>query len=165
MSGPAGPDASERFEHLWAVHEIQQLVYRYALAFDMRDRDALLGLWAPSVGSVEFPEMDLETVKRVIDRFFALGPSQLLVGNVVVELEDRDHGRGYVYCWPQFEHEGVMVDQAVVYRDAYIRHEGKWRFQTRRHILRYGQARLHNPYAQPPADWPHSQIGSGVQQF
>ena len=156
------PGGAERSERLWAVHEIQQLVYRYALAFDTRDREMFLGLWAPSAEVVSFPDMDLETVRRVVDRFFAVGPSVLFVGNLIVDVQDDDHARGYVYCWAQIAQHGRMIDQTVVYRDAYVRHEGHWRFQTRRHILVYGQARQHNPYDQPPADWPRSQVGRGI---
>jgi hypothetical protein len=157
--------SAERLEQLWAVHAIEQLVYRYAFAFDTRDREAMLALWAPADGRVAFPDMNRATLEHFLDDFYAIGPSLLLVGNVIVELEDAEHATGVVYCWPQLELEGKLIDQAVVYRDAYVRHEGDWRFRTRRHILLHGQARERNPLAQPAANWPRSQVGRGLPLY
>jgi hypothetical protein len=158
--GPA--PAPEQLAHFCAVAEIQQLAYRYALAFDMRDGDGLLALWAPAREAVRLPDMNRATLQRLLSRFFAIGPSVLLVGNVVVDIDDDLHARGHVYCWAQLEQDGKMIDQTVIYRDAYVRIEGNWLFQTRRHMLVYGQARSQNPYDQPAARWPRSQIGTGI---
>jgi SnoaL-like domain len=122
----------------------------------------MLELWAPADARVEFPDMNRATFERFVDDFFAIGPSLLLVGNVIVDFQDAEHASGVVYCWPQLELDGTMIDQAVVYRDAYVRRDDDWRFQTRRHILIHGQARERNPLDQPPADWPRSQVGRGL---
>lgn len=160
----SGPTVEAQLARLWAIHEIQQLVYRYALAFDRRDRELFCGLWAPADGTAEFPDLDGELVARNVDRFFAHGPSVMVVANHLIDFTDDDHAVGHVYGWPQVEMAGRFVDQIVLYRDRYVRREGAWRFATRRHLLIYGQERAENPFAQAPADWPRGQVGRGVER-
>jgi hypothetical protein len=67
--------APEQLARVCAVAEIQQLAYRDALAFDMRDGDGLLALWAPAQEALRLPDMNRATMQRLLSRFFAIGPS------------------------------------------------------------------------------------------
>jgi SnoaL-like domain len=50
-------------ERLWAVHEIRQLVYRYAFSFDSRDVPALESLWLETDDPLPYPHIDIHTVR------------------------------------------------------------------------------------------------------
>lgn len=165
MSGAAesGIDPlAERIDRLWSIQEIRQLPVRYAFAFDARDRDAFLALWAPSAEPAEFPDMNGAVVRANVDRFFRHGPSVMFVGNHLIEFDDGDHAHGKVYAWPQLWMTGGFVDQIVLYEDRYVRVGGEWLFENRRHLLVYGQRRAENPFELPDANWPAGQVGRGV---
>jgi hypothetical protein len=151
-----------RVDRLESIEAIRALPLRYAAAFDRRDREAFLALWAPSDGTVRLPDLDGAIVAAHLDRFFSHGPSVMVVANHLIELVDADHATGQVHGWPQVRMGEDFVDQMVLYRDTYVRHAGEWRFAVRSHLLLYGQRRAQDPFAQPPADWPRGQIGRGV---
>lgn len=147
---------------LWAVHEIQQLAYRYAHAFAVRDEALMRSLGGGAGAPQRMPVIDRHRIDRDLLRWWdALGPCLLHVTNHVVELIDDDHARGDVHCLGQVEDGGRWVDQAILYRDAYVREQERWLFATREHRLWYGQARERHPLEQPPARWPHGQVGRG----
>jgi hypothetical protein len=91
-----------------------------------------------------------------------LGPTILFVGNHLIDFEDPDHARGAVYCLCQQEIGGVFIDQSILYRDRYVRQDGRWLFESREHLLFFGQPRERNPYEQAPANWPESAFGRGT---
>jgi hypothetical protein len=72
------------------------------------------------------------------------------------------HAHGSVYCWAQLDFGEEFVDQAILYQDHYVREDGRWLFERRRHLLWFGQARAENPIAQAADDWPRSHTGRGV---
>jgi len=154
--------AEQQLHRLWSTEEIRQLPLRYAFAFDRRDREAFLSLWAPVREPAPFPDIDRATVQARIDHFFRHGPSVMFVGNHLIDFQDDDHATGEVYAWPQVQMQGGLVDQIVLYRDRYVRHEGRWLFAARRHLLIYGQRRAEDPFELPPANWPDGQVGRGV---
>jgi SnoaL-like domain len=154
--------AEQRLDRLESIHAIRQLPYRYALAFDSRDRNAFLALWAPVDAPAAFPDIDGATVAARIDHFFRHGPSVMFVGNHVIEFDDDDHARGSVYAWPQVAMAEGFVDQIVLYEDRYVRVDGCWLFAVRRHLLIYGQRRAEDPFSLPAANWPAGQVGRGV---
>jgi hypothetical protein len=158
----AGLSTEQRIERLWSIHEIRQLPLRYAFAYDVRDREAFLSLWAPVQDPAPFPDIDRATVVERIDHFFRHGPSVMFVGNHLIEFQDDDHATGKVYAWPQVHMRQGLVDQIVLYVDRYVRHEGRWLFAVRRHLLVYGQQRGENPFELPAANWPEGQVGRGV---
>jgi hypothetical protein len=163
MSADFEPVSIERrLDRLESIHEIRQLPYRYALAFDNRDREAFLSLWAPVDEPAVFPDMDGVTVAERIDHFFRHGSSVMFVGNHLIDFQDGNHATGVVYAWPQVAMDVGFVDQIVRYEDRYVRAGGSWRFAVRRHLLVYGQRRAEDPFGQPQADWPAGQVGRGV---
>jgi len=146
-----------------ATQEIQQLAYSYALAFDSRDISMLHGLWIQDVERVDYPEINIHTVREDFDQWlYDLGPTVLLVGNHVVNIEDADHATGSVYCLGQIDLGEQFVQQAILYQDRYARHQGRWLFERRRHLLWYGISTAENPFSQAPADWPAKTFGRGT---
>lgn len=173
MSAPRREPANDEPEHglarqsadlrrLLALEEIRRLAYAYAHAFAMRDRALMLSLWADTDTPARMPTIDGHRIRRDLERWWSeLGVCLLQVTNHLIEIEDDEHGRGEVYCHGEIEVGGDWVDQAILYRDRYTRQDGRWLFSSREHRLFYGQARDRHPLRQPPANWPHGQIGCG----
>ena len=154
----------EQVARLTAVHEIRQLVYRYAYAFDARDFDEYRKLWAETDEPTQLPVLDGHFCRSpaFLDAAAELGPTFLFVGNHLIDFDDEEHARGRVYCMCQQDIDGTFIDQSILYRDRYVRQDGRWLFESREHLLFFGQPRDRNPYDQAPANWPASPIGRGT---
>ena len=123
-----------RLDRVEAVASIRQLAFRYALAVDSRDMDALVALFVPdvrvgrdAVGREALKAWFTETLRvpRVTVHF---------VGNHIIDFDDADHARGIVYCRdeldvPATESWNVGMFQ---YWDTYVRIDGEWFFERRR---------------------------------
>jgi SnoaL-like domain len=146
-----------------AVQDIQQLAYRYALAFDSRDLELLHALWYEDVERLPYPDINIHTVREDFDQWlYGLGPSVLTVGNHVIDLHDGDHATGSVYCLVQMEMGDSYVEQSILYQDRYVRDRGRWLFEVRRHLLWFGTSSPDSPFAQEPANWPERTFGRGT---
>src|SRR5690349_17427993 len=154
----------EQLARLAAIHEIRQLAYRYAYAFDSRDFAEFRRLWADTDEPAELPILDGHFCRSPAFEQAALelGPTILFVGNHLIDFDDHDHAGGRVYCLCQQDVGGTFVDQTILYRDRYVRQDGHWLFESREHLLFFGQPRDRNPYDQPPANWPENAIGRGT---
>ncbi len=146
---------------LLALHEIQQLAYRYAYAVDFRDVPLYRTLWAANDPPAAPPEIDIHAAEEMIRQWPYRGPSVLFVCNHLIELDDDDHAHGSVYCIVQVGWGERFLDQSVMYQDRYVRENGQWRFQTRRHLMWFGVERDAHPFRQPLANWPASPTGRG----
>jgi SnoaL-like domain len=153
--------APSDLERLIAAEQIRQLAYGYAFAVDSRDRELLESLWAEPDGEVDYPDINLITVRRDHPRWFNKGPTVHFVGNHLIELDDPDHAHGRVYCWAQLDLVDEFVDQSILHLDQYVRREGRWLFWQRRHLLWFGQARAENPISQSADQWPLRHTGRG----
>jgi hypothetical protein len=153
--------AEAAIRRLADVHEIQQLAYRYAYAVDFRDVDMYRTLWAANEPPASPPEIDIHAAERMITEWPGRGPSVLFVCNHLIDFDDDDHAHGSVYCIVQVGWGERFIDQSVMYQDRYVRDDGRWRFQTRRHLLWFGTERGAHPFSQPPASWPASPVGRG----
>lgn len=155
-------DAAERLDRLESHEAIRQLVARYALCVDTRDLDGLVGLF---VSDVEVGRLGTgrEALKRSFSEGFEpLGMTILSVGTQVIDLIDADHATGEVYCTGEIERDGALLRQAILYRDAYRREEGAWRFVRREHLLWYSAPLGVDPRGLAPADWPRGHVGRGT---
>ncbi len=151
-------------EALLAREEIRELAYRYAYAVDFRDVEMFRTLWAPVPQPSPYPDIDVHTVEDLIASWPKRGPSILFVCNHIVELDDSDHAHGSVYClvqvgWGEGER---FIDQSILYQDRYVRLEGRWLFEKRRHLLWFGEERERHPFHQADANWPASPSGRGT---
>jgi len=156
-------DADTLLLRVAAMLDIQQLAYRYALAFDSRDLEMLHGLWYEDVPRLPYPDINIHTVREDFDQWlYGLGPSILTVANHVIDLSDEDHGTGSVYCLVQMDTGEHYVEQSILYQDRYVRIDGRWLFEVRRHLLWFGTAGSESPFRQEPANWPASTFGRGT---
>ncbi len=149
-------------EKLLAYEEIRQLAYRYALATDSRDIDALVELFVEDV-QVGRDTFGREALRANFDeQLRAVGITILFVANHIIDFDDDEHARGIVYCKGEVQDGESWIHQAIQYRDSYERRDGKWLFVRRRHLLWYGSEIGENPLALPPAKWPAHHKGRGT---
>jgi len=149
----------DQIERLSAMNEIQQLAYRYAYAVDTRDFPLMLSLWVKTPKPAPKPLLDFHYMQNLSTKYSRIGTSTHFVGNHIIELDSSDRAHGAVYCHCYVE-QATFFEQLIIYKDVYERHEGKWLFLTRDHLLWWGQHKT-NPMAQPPANWPTAQVGAG----
>lgn len=117
-----------------SLADIRQLPYRYALALDSRDMDALVDLFVPDVRVGRD-----ETGRAALARWFTVTMSRMktsvhFVGNHIIDFDDADHAEGIVYCRDELERPetGEWEIGMLQYWDSYVRVEGDWCFQRRR---------------------------------
>ena len=125
-----------RIDRLESSEAIRQLAYRYALAIDVRDLDAVVSLYDEDI-RVGKDTRGRQALKAVFDRVlrgFTVTSHQ--VQNHVIEFDDADNAQGLVTC--RCEHEVVMpsgIREWVVlqnlYHDKYRRTDGQWYFRAR----------------------------------
>lgn len=158
----ASSDAMTAIERVIARDEIRQLAYRYALAIDSRDIDLLVSLFVPDV-RIGPNEAGTEALRKLmIGSLRAIGVSILFVGNHLIDFDDPDHAHGTVYCRAQVQDGVRWIEQAIMYRDTYERHDGRWRFVWRIHELWYGVETAERPMDQGAANWPAHHVGRGT---
>jgi hypothetical protein len=125
-----GPDRLDRLESLLAI---QQLAFRYAVAVDSRDLDALVALFIPDV-RVGKNDRGRAALRAWFDEILRNARVSIhFIGNHVVDFDDRDHGRGIVYCDDELERpdSGSWQRGKLQYWDQYRRVEGEWYFARR----------------------------------
>jgi SnoaL-like domain len=124
----------ERVDRMESLAAIRQLPYRYALAVDSRDMDALAALFVPDVqvgrddsgrGALKAWFTDILRHPRVSVHF---------VGNHIVDFDDADHAHGIVYCHDELEQpaSGRWELGKLQYWDRYARVDGEWCFARRK---------------------------------
>ena len=143
-----------RLDRLESLEQIRQLPARYALALDMRDLDALVGL---------FPE-DIEVgqsrgraaLRAWFDRTLRVQFTGTAhhVGNHVIELEDADHARGVVYSKNEHETATDWVIMQMMYVDDYVRYAGHWYFLRRLPLYWYATDLNKPPLGPEKMRWP-----------
>jgi ketosteroid isomerase-like protein len=149
-------------QRLTATEEIRQLAYRYALAIDSRDLDALVALFVDDVqvGGNQFGRNALRS--NFESQLREVGITILFVGNHLIAFEDDDHAHGIVYCKAEIQDGDRWIHQAIQYRDSYERRDGQWYFVRRVHLMWYGAELGQNPLGLPPANWPQHHTGKGT---
>jgi hypothetical protein len=160
-------------QHVWSVQQIEQLAYRYALGVDSRNLDALVALFTPGVevgmdGRERDPGRgDLRHGRDALREWFAqslrsFGASFLSVTNHIIDFQGDDAATGIVYCRAEMEVGDQWIVQAIQYWDDYVRHEGKWYFAYRRHLMLYSLEMHESPVGQRPVRFPVTQTGLGA---
>jgi len=120
--------------------ELRDLVERYAVCADARDRAGFGAVFAPD-GCLVVPGghrcEGREAIVANLDHLDAHYPKSMhFVGNHIVTLVDADLAEGTVYCLAHhvYETEGVGRDTLMMirYYDRYRRRSGSWQIEERR---------------------------------
>jgi ketosteroid isomerase-like protein len=148
-------DLLRRIERIEDRQKIEELNFRYCLATDDRDFEALASLYsADSVfdapyGRVQGPE---QIVKYLKGRLSVYGPTIHTSHGHLIEFGEPEHARGVVAAHMEVSFDGEVTGIAAMrYLDQYVRDEGEWRFRER--LLRFH-------YLLPWADMPESLSGA-----
>jgi hypothetical protein len=147
-------ELARRIGRLESSEQIRQLPARYALALDMRDLDALVGLF------VEDVEVGASRGRAALRAWFDrtlrvqfTGTSHH-VGNHVIEFEDADHARGVVYSKNEHETGAEWVIMQMMYVDDYERRDGRWYFRRRLPLYWYATDLVKPPLGPGKMRWP-----------
>jgi hypothetical protein len=149
----------------WAadIVEIQQLAYRYAICADSKDADGMAALYAQGATRDGQP-ISRDQLRARFACNFAKSPMGILnVGNHLIDIDpdDPDRATGTVYCRGEIEDGDRWLIQQIVYHDKYVRQDGRWRFQERKHLLFYGSDLRVPPIGLSPSDAAELTDGKG----
>jgi len=156
MSEPDRFAAIERrLDRLESTEQIRQLAARYSLALDMRDMDALVGLF-PSDVRVGKGLSGRAALRSWFDQTLRVqftGTSHH-IGNHIIEFKDADHATGVVYSKNEHEMPTDWVIMQMMYVDDYERIEGRWYFRRRLPLYWYATDLNAPPLGENKMRWP-----------
>src|SRR6188474_585225 len=117
---------SHRIDRLESLDQIRQLPAKYALALDMRDADAWVGLFPDDVkvGDGRFGRAALRDWFDQVHRVQFTGTSHHIGGHII-EFVDRDQAVGVVYSKNEHETGDEWVIMQMMYFDRYERRGGR----------------------------------------
>jgi len=143
-----------RIDRLESLEQIRQLPARYALALDMRDLDALVGLFPEDVEVGR--SRGREALRAWFDQTLRVQFTGTAhhIGNHVIEFEDSDHARGVVYSKNEHETATEWVIMQMMYIDDYERRAGRWYFRRRLPLYWYATDLLKPPLGPDKMRWP-----------
>ncbi|HEX3910758.1 MAG TPA: nuclear transport factor 2 family protein [Solirubrobacteraceae bacterium] len=154
-----------------AEAKIRALVAAYAYAVLTSDTELWLSLWQEREPLTDRTPgdpltLDVDWARQVATRWGSLGTTVLHVTTHLIRHLGEGRAGGRVFCLAELDRpnspSGSFVRHSIVYEDEYVRVGQSWRFATRRHLLWYGRNEP-SPREQPPANWPESQVGRGVE--
>lgn len=152
----AVPETIEaRLDRLESIEEIRQLASRYGVALDMRDLDALVGLFVDDV-RVGRDSVGRKALRDWLDETLRVqftGTSHH-IGNHVIEFEDADHARGVVYSKNEHETPTEWVIMQMMYVDDYERRADRWYFKRRLPLYWYATDLNKPPLGDYKMRWP-----------
>ena len=146
--GPWAPTTlEERLDRMESLADIRQLPYRYSLAVDSRDMDALVSLFVPDV-RVGKTKSGREALKQWFTETLSEPHVSIhYVANHVIDFDGPNQARGVVYCRDELERPktGKWEVGALQYWDDYERSDGEWCFRRRRFLRWYLADALDRP--------------------
>lgn len=150
-------DLAARIDRLESIDEIRQLAAKYALALDMRDMDAMAGLFAPDV-RVGREKTGREALRAYLDETMRVqftGTSHHIGGHII-EFDDPDHAHGVVYSKNEHETGPEWVIMQMMYVDDYERAGagGRWCFRRRVPLYWYATDLNRPPIGDRKMRWP-----------
>ena len=122
-----GADLLCRVDRLESLDAIRQLAAKYSLALDMRDLNALVGLFPEDV-RVGKDRVGRASLRAWLDetlRHQFTGTAHH-IGNHIIEFDDPDRARGVVYSKNEHETPTEWVIMQMMYVDDYERISGRW---------------------------------------
>lgn len=148
-------DLAARIDRLESLDAIRQLPAKYALALDMRDMDAMVGLFPADV-RVGKETKGREALRAYLDETMRVqfnGTSHHIGGHII-EFDDPDHARGIVYSKNEHETGPEWVIMQMMYVDDYERIEGRWYFRRRLPLYWYATDLNKPPIGDRKMRWP-----------
>ncbi len=145
----------DRLDRIESRDEIRQLASKYALALDMRDMDALVGLFPEDVRAGGG-----KTGRAALKAWFAQTLSQQFdgtahhIGNQIIEFLDADTAIGIVYSKNEHETGADWVIMQMMYHDRYERVGGRWYFRSRQPLYWYATDLNKPPIGSRKMRWP-----------
>ena len=148
-------DLLARIDRLESLDEIRQLAAKYSLALDMRDLDAMAGLFPADI-RVGKELRGREALRKWLDdtmRHQFTGTSHH-IGNHIIEFTDADHAHGVVYSKNEHETGDEWVIMQMMYIDDYERIDGQWFFRRRLPLYWYAVDLNKPPIGPNKMRWP-----------
>lgn len=145
----------DRIDRLESLDAIRQLPAKYALALDMRDMDAMVGLFEPDV-RVGRDATGREALRAYMDRTLRspfTGTSHHIGGHII-EFDDPDRAHGIVYSKNEHETGDEWIIMQMMYADDYIRIGGRWHFARRLPLYWYATDLNRPPVGDNKMRWP-----------
>lgn len=156
------PALLARIDRLESLDAIRQLAAKYALALDMRDMDAMVGLFPPDV-RVGKEASGRAALRAYMDRTLRspfTGTSHHIGGHVI-EFDDPDHAHGIVYSKNEHETGDEWVIMQMMYADDYVRVDGRWHFARRLPLYWYATDLNKPPIGPNKMRWPGGDWSEG----
>ncbi len=156
------PSLLARIDRLESLDEIRQLAAKYSLALDMRDLDAMAGLFPADI-RVGKGASGREALRKWLDdtmRHQFTGTSHH-IGNHIIEFTDPDHAHGVVYSKNEHETGDEWIIMQMMYIDDYERIEGQWFFRRRLPLYWYAVDLNKPPIGDNKMRWPGREPYSG----
>ena len=150
-----------KVERLDAIDQIRQLASKYAIAIDMRDMDAIVGLYVEDVKATK-TESGRQALKRVFAQVLSNFTSSVHhVGNHIIEFDDADNAHGVVYCRCEHEIGDKWLPMYLHDLDNYRRIDGRWYFRRRLNQAMYVVDMLERPVGPKKIRWPNRPAEEG----
>lgn len=146
---------AERLARLESLDEIRQLVAKYCLALDMRDLDALCGLFPEDV-RVSRDASGRRALKVWFDQTLReqFTGTAHVTGNHIIEFDDPETARGLVYSRNEHETGDEWIIMTMMYWDCYERIAGRWMFRRRLPLYWYATDLNRPPIGANKMRWP-----------
>lgn len=144
-----------RIDRLESLDAIRQLPAKYALALDMRDADAWVGLFPQDI-KVGNGQQGRAALRAWFDETMRgqFAGTAHHVGNHVIDFDDPDHAQGIVYSKNEHEADGEWVIMQMMYFDRYERIAGRWYFRRRLPLYWYATDLNKPPIGPGKMRWP-----------
>lgn len=166
MSWPSN-SVEARLDRIESTDAIRQLVSKYCLALDMRDLDALCGLFPDDV-RVSREASGRRALKVWFDETLReqFSGTAHVTGNHIIEFDDGSHARGLVYSRNEHETGDEWIIMTMVYWDRYERIDGEWLFRRRLPLYWYATDLNAPPIGEEKMRWPgRERYAGGYPEF
>lgn len=144
-----------RLDRLESLDQLRQLAAKYALALDMRDADAWVGLFPQDV-KVGNGAVGRAALREWFDRTMrqTFTGTAHHIGNHIIEFQTPDIADGVVYSKNEHEAGDQWIIMQMMYFDRYERIDGRWYFRRRLPLYWYATDLNAPPVGEAKMRWP-----------